>query len=71
MSFLSFLPSHRLHATHRPWIDPLPVQLDLFLHDLPSDTPEAPDLPAAPTPLVGFASDSGEKSEPPPAAASA
>ncbi len=35
MSFLSFLSSHRLHATQRPWIDPLPVQLDLMLHELP------------------------------------
>ena len=49
MSFLSFLSSHRLHSTQRPWIDPLPVQLDLLLHALPENTPEAPDLaPAGP-----------------------
>lgn len=35
MSFLSFLSSHRLHSSHRPWIDPLPMQLDLFVHELP------------------------------------
>ncbi len=37
MSFLSFLSSHRLHwGAHRPWIDPLPVQLDLILHEKPA-----------------------------------
>lgn len=34
MSFLSFLSSHRLHwGSNRAWIEPLPVQLDLLLHD--------------------------------------
>lgn len=42
MSFLSFLSSHRLHwGAHRAWIDPLPVQLDLILHEKPAHDAQA------------------------------
>ena len=51
MAFLSFLSSHRLHwGAHRAWIDPLPVQLDLILHEKPAHdahtmNADAPGLP--------------------------
>lgn len=56
MSFLSFLSSHRLHSSHRPWIDPLPVQLDLFVHELPHGEADEHELDLSVTPIV----DAGE-----------
>lgn len=52
MSFLSFLSSHRLHSSSRPWIEPLNVRFDIIAHEHPSSEEGAKDsAPAMESPL--------------------
>ncbi len=54
MSFLSFLSSHRLHSSHRPWIEPLNVRFDIIAHEHPSGEESAGDLSPASASELSF-----------------